>query len=103
MLDLTPIKERCKKATSKPWHTGWLWDVDEWHKAELKVGLTVGATYRGGICLINLREDGQDNAAFIAHAREDIPALIAEVERLRIALQWIKDDALLAIEEQSAK
>lgn len=32
-------------------------------------------------------------AAFIAHAREDIPALVAEVERLRAALEKIANIA----------
>ena len=32
-----------------------------------------------------------NNSNFIAHAREDVPALVAEVERLRKALQTIAE------------
>lgn len=50
----------------------------------------------------SVKGNGQANAAFIAHAREDVPALVAEVRQLREALRqiammqdsdWQEDDA----------
>ena len=35
--------------------------------------------------------DHQEDAAFIAHAREDIPALLDEVERLRAENEKLKE------------
>ena len=35
------------------------------------------------------RDDDEADADFIAHAREDIPALLTEVERLRVALERV--------------
>jgi len=68
MIDLDVIKARCNAATSLPW-TAQLYDGDWW---EIKP-VAMGQDY--GIC-------EQPDAEFIAHAREDIPALIAEVEQL---------------------
>jgi hypothetical protein len=80
MLDLDDIKARAEAATPGPWfpdegkakvynHAGevaWCRDV---------VSRGHGAYAIGG--------QNSANARFTAHAREDVPALIAEVERLR--------------------
>ncbi len=60
---LTEIKLREQAATPGPWYAdGWaLWDDDHGEFVEL--------------------HDTDPDAQFIAHAREDIPALIAEVEK----------------------
>lgn len=42
--------------------------------------------------------DHQEDAAFIAHAREDIPALLDEVERLRAENEQLKEIAWNGIE-----
>lgn len=75
MLDLEPIKAREQAATEGPWEKrpvggGLDFDVSSTIRGDL-----VG-DYRGQF---NREED----ADFVAHARTDIPALIAEVERLR--------------------
>lgn len=65
---LNAIKERVAKATPGPWE----YDEDErgiWNKG--------GFNYLGTVTL------SHNSAEFIAHAREDVPALVAEVEYLR--------------------
>lgn len=70
---LKEIEERCERATPGPW-------------ASFVEGrdFTSGASFirTGGedIELLGATSDDQD---FIAHAREDIPLLIAEIRRLR--------------------
>ncbi len=83
-LDLEPIKERVAKATQTGWYRE---DTSIIHNG-----------FR--LAVVNVRDDGtplisdQDliemraNADLIAHARQDIPALIAEVERLRAENAW---------------
>lgn len=98
-LDLAPIKERLDKATKGPWVN------DDFFAGDTdiaRVGVfnetsgyfTSSATIC--VCETNHREKdelypgealigpigAERNAAFIAHARTDISALIAEVERL---------------------
>jgi len=65
---LNAIKERVAKATPGPWE----YDEEErgiWNKG--------GFNYLGTVTL------SHNSAEFIAHAREDVPALVAEVEYLR--------------------
>lgn len=74
MLDLTDIKERESKATKGEWQLGsfGLHSVD----------LTNNPTH------VHLTSE---DMKFIAHARQDIPNLIAEVEKLREALEFYAD------------
>jgi hypothetical protein len=95
-LDLDAIKARCEAATPGPWE----WDRDD----EGLVSQSVTDTEHGEFGTILARYprlvatgypckegtgfpdyDGP-NGRFIAHARTDVPALVAEVERLRAAL-----------------
>lgn len=69
---LNAIKERVAKTSVGPWIV-----VEE--EFVQNVSSVVGA--------IHLSKD----AHFIAHARKDVPALVAEVERLRKALQTIAE------------
>ena len=57
------------------------WTVESNEKTELSSVESAG--YVVGI------EMAEEDAQFIAHARQDVPALIAEVERLRDALEDI--------------
>lgn len=70
---LAEIKARCEAATAGPW-------CCEWTHLNLDVGFCddkwVNATLADGL--------------FINHARNDIPALLAEVERLRESLHLIR-------------
>lgn len=64
---LTAIKERAEKATHGPWNADiyTIYSEKDGHIAEVV-------------------DDNQfNNMHFIAHARQDIPALVAEVERLK--------------------
>lgn len=82
-LDLEGIRARCEAATEGPW---------DYEMGEYMLMIPVGEIRRPGEkAAIAFAFAGhppvpiiaESNARFIAHAREDIPALIAEVERLR--------------------
>jgi hypothetical protein len=66
---LAEIKARCDKATPGPWYEeGWALPTEDGD-------------------FVELTNDSPADASFISHARTDIPALLAEVERLNIILQ----------------
>lgn len=69
---LNAIKERAEKATPGPWL------VEESRYEGSFNAVSVDSNYDFPACLMRA-----NNAEFIAHAREDIPQLVAEVERLR--------------------
>ena len=81
---LQEIKARCERATEGPWAV-----IPNRHKG--KDGRPWGKivaylrTPTGGTVARNIMTWGDDNgpadAEFSAHAREDVPALVAEVER----------------------
>lgn len=93
-LLLEPIKEREAAASKGPW-TSWQFGNSTMedglldHIAEVK-GLQRPwePTWVGWAAAKNHFKSffRQQDAEFIAHAREDVPALIAEVEQLRAAL-----------------
>ena len=83
-LDLEPIKERLAAATPGPW---------DFHVLPQSVGITVATIHseqgpRETCWTADLPPEiggmgTEKDAEFIAHAPEDIAALVAEVERLR--------------------
>jgi len=74
-LDLEPIKAREAKTTNGPWwYDGITFIFTKIARSDQMV-----AEPRGFGADLPLG----DNAEFIAHAREDVPALVREVERLR--------------------
>jgi hypothetical protein len=86
VLDLAAIRERASKATPGPWEIGMLTDT------RLPGVMSVQCDGSGPVILemtgwarIGERDHDEagETAAFIAHARTDVPALINEVERLR--------------------
>ena len=86
--ELQVIKERCEKATPGPWE----WDVDshgcvELYNTEENEVITAGCGQNVGFVRVE-----QNDARFIEAARQDIPTLIAEVERLREALEKVTRD-----------
>ena len=99
---LNEIRARCDAATAGPWDSGRY--MCDWgfpfvcyiktpqHDPEL-YGEGIELRYGGTVeCFSKLYNDDKNrqcssDAAFIAHARADIPALLAEVERLR-GLVW---------------
>jgi hypothetical protein len=68
-LDLDAIEERVNEATPGPWETG----MRGARKNVYPLLSSDAVAYTSGT----------DDADFIAHAREDVPKLIAEVRRLR--------------------
>ena len=89
---LEAIKERANKATEGPWKI--------FEDSEVKGGCQIGTVWdhpqaKGPVGIVNLATSvtggeikncvyiQDDDARFIAHARQDVPALIAEVERLQ--------------------
>jgi len=66
MLDLDAIKKREEAATEGPWPDN---NTDNWRWPGIP------------------RSQLAKNRHFIAHARTDIPALVAEVERLRAEIR----------------
>lgn len=76
---INDIRERCEAATPGPW------TVENTKLSRAVIGGTVE--------LLNWAGDkpfySKDDFAFIAHAREDIPFLLAELDRLTEALRWI--------------
>ena len=65
---LAEIRARCEKATKGPWHRGpfYLTDIES-------------RTGRVAECQL-MTPQGAEDADFIAHAREDIPALLAALK-----------------------
>ena len=72
---LQEIKERAEKATDGPWE----WRGGKLGNLEVKEAV-LWAEYNGKI------NSTKRDADFIAHARQDIPELVAEIERLREGL-----------------
>lgn len=77
---LNAIKERVAKATPGPWK------VEESRYEGRFNAASVDENYDLPACLM-----GIEDAKFVTHARKDVPALVAEVERLRKALTEILD------------
>ena len=74
-INLKEIEARAEKATAGPWEK-----CEGWEQTD--PGYFI-ATEAGGIVFATDEEPTEFDAEFIAHAREDVPALIVEVERLR--------------------
>jgi hypothetical protein len=71
--DIAEIRDRCNRATPGPWKS---YVEGRDHTSGSDFIMTGGED----IYLTGASVDDQD---FIAHARQDIPKLIAEIERLR--------------------
>ena len=70
--DIEAIKERCKKTTPGPWEI----DNGEGYSITKVIGKTLRADIVGDCAQVGI------DAEFIAHARMDIPALLAYIEEL---------------------
>lgn len=76
--ELAAIKARCAAATPGPWV------ADSGNEVSAEFG-----KFMVDLCLcytprcFDHPATAEDNSMFIAHARTDVPALVAEVERLR--------------------
>ena len=81
-MNLEQIKRRAEKATAGPW--------------AVEGGQVMNETRGYAVCLIGDYAAGANDeadAAFIAAARSDVPALVARVEELEAALRDLIDDA----------
>lgn len=83
MLNLEPIKAREAAATAGPWTLDEPYEVDD---KGTRITFINGPEwwYDGGLI------ESQADAAFIASARSDVPALVAEVERLRERIEFLE-------------
>jgi len=83
-LNLEAIKARCEAATPGPWH----YHLDNLiaHPNEDYPILVEAGSYEG-LSREQQKALVRNNRIFVAHARSDVPALVAEVERLRAALE----------------
>lgn len=77
---LNAIKERVAKATPGPWL------VEESRYEGRFNAASVDENYDLPACLM-----GIDDAEFVTHSREDVPALVVEVEKLRKALEKVME------------
>ena len=83
MIDLQAIEAREKGATKGPWK--WArYDVNDYG-----ISSPCSVLSEPGDWAELGRAECKDDAEFSAHARTDIPALIAEVKRLRADLEAI--------------
>lgn len=93
MLDLEPIKAREQAASDGPWTVKEYDDDDDsmlpkWVYVASPRGYNVGTSHGVNVMDEPLIHD----AEFIAHARVDVPALIAEVEQWRAAILPFLED-----------
>ncbi|UPW82349.1 hypothetical protein [Lysinibacillus sp. Ag94] len=85
---LNAIKERVAKATPGQWKVAYDTDdrdhvVDIWFDGKDNGHAEIHDNGFG---------NAPDNAKFISHAREDVPTLVAEVERLRALISELAGD-----------
>lgn len=88
--ELDAIRERASRASTGPWtieageYTGANWLIASMGGSIDGLFYTVTTD---NVHASELKGDARTDAEFVAHARTDIPALLAEVERLRNQLQ----------------
>lgn len=87
--ELEAIRERCDKATPKPWVA-----VAEWQRTTGPAAVVyVLRKIMAATHIITASDSMSANDAdFIAHAREDVPALLDEVERLQAVCRTEHDE-----------
>ena len=99
-LDLEAIEQRAQKATPPPWRrfaatrrAGFRWGENEIAADDVCV-----VAWNGFDSADGTKAQKRANAQFIAHARKDVLALIAEVERLRslVATVGVSEAAIQA-------
>ncbi|MFE1192890.1 hypothetical protein ACFW6E_08825 [Streptomyces olivaceoviridis] len=85
-LDLDAIQTRANAATPGPWCTD-SWEIYQGTEYEPGLSMWIGETCRGTSSL----EQDRADAAFVAAARTDVPALVAEVHRLRARVAELEE------------
>jgi hypothetical protein len=79
-LDLDAIEARAAAATPGPWCTD-SWEIYQDSEYQPGISFWIGET-----CRADEENDGRADAEFVAHARTDVPAMAAEIRRLRAEL-----------------
>lgn len=90
--EIEAIRKRAEKATEGPWGAS----LDEW-PGNANLRHWVSTHWDGLACAVSY-----EDAEFIAHAREDIPKLLVEIERLQTNWQWLEEYAYIRREEAFA-
>jgi len=80
-VDTAAIEARANAATPGPWKK-------RWDGNTLLVESVHNDHWRELICETGDSSDHTDNTVFIAHAREDVPALLAHIRELQEAMRW---------------
>ena len=88
-LDLEPIKERLAAATPGPWRVWHDPDPSKVRSTAVETAWCYGDIEGDTELITDYLPTGAD-AEMIAHAPEDIAALISEVERLREQVEAVK-------------
>ncbi len=99
MFDLEAIKARIEAATTGPWtHEIGEYSGDNWLIGSLYLGTGLdNNTHTVHVTTDHIHaselwgEGAGGDADFIAHAREDVPALVAEVERLQAEAEAVRE------------
>ncbi len=80
-INLDAIEARASAATPEPWKS-----------QNVAGGLRLIVAHEYGTVGETVDDMAEENGRFIAHARTDVPALIAEVQRLRLQVQVLEQD-----------
>ncbi len=82
---LDAIRRRALAATSGTWKTG-----DRFLSGVLGSAVVV-ISGRYPTLDFDPHKNGRADAAFVAHAHQDVPLLLAEIDRLRAELNWRRE------------
>jgi hypothetical protein len=88
--EIDEIEARANAATDGPWCTD-SWEIYQGTEYVPGISMWIGETCRGS----STPEQDRADAAFVAAARTDVPALLAEVRRLRAQVAELEPDAAL--------
>jgi hypothetical protein len=93
------IRARCEAATPAPWNYFYKNKYREHHvSVPIEGSSFTEAIFPDGCPIDGLSEDDGKNAEFIAHAREDIPALLEYIGQLRAENAGLKEQLKKASE-----
>jgi len=81
---LREIRERCEKATPGEW--GWRYSKGQVTEVVCSDSKTPIISWMGFDDAFRPIKIHKANADFIAHARQDVPAMLAEIDRLKIRI-----------------
>jgi hypothetical protein len=98
---LAEIEDRCNRATPAPWEARHRNTCNPENDPNVKTGMDYFLGWEVDGPPESERgtyENGHD-AVFVAQARTDIPDLVAEIRRLRAALEGIERDAKIACDQ----